>query len=188
LLSQYRQGALIEEYIEGRELTISVLGNTPPYALPIVERLYFGDVRIQLDEPEPATLELYEQITSRELKYTVVNGKSVAPADLTGDEVARIQAVTIAAFQILGCRDWARIDLRMDEQGNVYILDVNLEPAIGPEYAVATAALAAGWTYTELVNRILEHAIDRYPHLKQSKRRLERRRSVARSGMTLQPA
>jgi len=48
----------------------------------------------------------------------------------------------------------------------VYILDVNLEPAIAPEYALAKAARAAGWTYIELVNRILEHAIERYPHLR----------------------
>jgi D-alanine-D-alanine ligase len=130
-----------------------------------VERQYFGDIRIQLDEPEPTTLQMYERMVGRELKYTVVDSRSVAPADLTDSEAQQIEKVTLRAYQVLGCRDWARIDLRMDGQGYVYILDVNLEPAIAPAYALARAAHAAGWTYTTLVNRILGHAIERYPHL-----------------------
>ncbi|HVO43375.1 MAG TPA: hypothetical protein VMT34_12160 [Aggregatilineales bacterium] len=167
LLEKYGQGALVEEYIEGREFTVSVLGNNPPYVLPIVERLYFGNIRIQLDEPEPAALDLYEQLTGQEYAYTLVDTRSIAPAKLTDKEVELVEKVTVGAYQVLSCRDWARIDLRMDAQGNVYILDVNLEPAIAPEYALAKAARAAGWTFTTLVNRILEHAVERYPHLRE---------------------
>ncbi len=167
LLDKYGQGALVEAYIEGREFTVAVLGNKPAYMLPIVEREYFGNIHIQLDEPEPETLAVYEQMDGQDFQYTVVNSRSVAPANLTARESQRIERITLGAYQVLGCRDWARIDLRMDARGNVNILDVNLEPAISPEYALARAARAAGWTYTALVNRILEHAVERYPHLQQ---------------------
>lgn len=170
LLDRYGQGALVEEYVGGREFTVSVLGNRPPYPLPVAERQYFGDIRIQLDEPEPATLELYRRLTGKDMEFTVVDSQSVAPANLSDVESRQIETVTLAAYQTLACQDWARIDLRMDWQGNVNILDVNLEPAIAPDYAVANAARAAGWSYTKLVNRILEHAVERYPHLRERRR------------------
>lgn len=165
LLADYRQGALVEDYIDGREFTVTVLGNDPPYCLPVVERLYCGDIHIQLDEPEPAAAEMYEQLTGRKPAYIPVDTMSVAPAQLTPQEQAQIEAVALAAYRVLACQDWARIDLRMDAQGRVYVLDVNLEPAIAPDYAVAKAARAAGWSYTELINRILNHAVARYPWL-----------------------
>jgi D-alanine-D-alanine ligase len=76
-----------------------------------------------------------------------------------------LQQTAVAAYQALGCRDWARIDLRMDKQGTIYILDVNLEPGIAPDYVLFKSARAAGWTYNDLINRILTHAVERYPHL-----------------------
>ncbi len=170
MLARYRQGALVEEFIDGREFTVSVLGNAPPYILPIVERLYFGDVHIQLDEPEPTTLEFYQDLSHQStetLEYTPVDSQSVAPADISDTQREQVERICVAAYQAFTCADWARFDLRMDAAGNCLIFDANLEPAIAPDYAVARAAYAAGWTYTELVNRILQHALDRYPKLSQ---------------------
>ena len=166
LLETYGQGALAEEYVGGREFTVTVLGNRPPYLLPVVERLYFGDIRIQLDEPEPTTLEEYRRLTGKDMAYTVVDSQSVAPAALSDAEAGEIERIALAAYQALACRDWARLDLRMDQNGRLYLLDMNLEPAIAPDYAVARAARAAGWSYAALVNRILDHAVERYPHLR----------------------
>lgn len=168
ILDKYNQGALVEEFVGGREFTVPVLGNDPPYALPVVERIYYGDVKIQLDEPEPSTLSLYRQMMGHEPDYTEVDNQSVAPADLSAEATAHIQSLAVAAFRALGCRDWARIDLRMDHKNRVYILDVNLEPAITPDYALAKSAYATGWSYQQLVNRILNHAAARYPHLRQN--------------------
>lgn len=167
MLNKYHQGALVEEYIEGREFTVPVLGNYPPYALPVVERIYGGDIRIQLDGPEPSTLALYQQVLGQDPDFIPYDCQSVAPAPISDTQTQHIQALTVAAYQTLSCRDWARIDLRMDEQGRVYILDVNLEPTLTPEYALAKSAAAAGLSFTELVNRILAHAVERYPHLRQ---------------------
>jgi D-alanine--D-alanine ligase len=167
MLDKYQQGALVEEYIEGREFTVPVLGNNPAYALPVVERIYGGDIHIQLDGPEPSTLAFYQQVMGKDPDFTPYDCQSVAPAPLTKKQTKYIQAITVATYQTLSCRDWARIDLRMDNQGQSYIIDVNLEPALTPEYALGKSAAAAGITFTELVNRILAHAVERYPHLRQ---------------------
>ena len=167
MLAKYQQGALVEEYIEGREFTVPVLGNNPPYALPVVERIYGGEIRIQLDGPEPSTLAFYQEVMGEDPDYTPYDCQSVAPAPLSNKQTAYIQQITVATYQTLSCRDWARIDLRMDDQGQPYILDVNLEPTLTPEYALGKSAAAAGMTFHELVNRILAHAVERYPHLRQ---------------------
>jgi D-alanine-D-alanine ligase len=169
LLDRYGQGVLVEEYIDGREFTVCVLGNNPPYALPIVERLFFGESRVLFDEPEAAIVQALEHVTGKSYHYTSAQSVSVAPAAISGFAKARIQRIAIAAYKVLRCRDWARIDFRMNAQGEVFIIDVNLEPAIGPDYALAMSASAAGWTYERLVNQILNHAIERYPHLSRPK-------------------
>jgi D-alanine-D-alanine ligase len=167
LLEKYEQGVLVEEYVDGREFTVSVLGNSPPYALPVVERVFSGDCRIMLDEPEETTLKELERLSGQTYDYIPVQIVSEAPAELPPDVTARIQRVSLAAYRVLHCQDWARIDLRMDARGELYVIDVNLEPAIAPEYALARSAQAMGWTYVQLVNRILDHAIERYPQLPQ---------------------
>jgi D-alanine-D-alanine ligase len=167
LLEKYRQGVLVEEYIDGREFTVPVLGNHPPYALPVVERMFLGDCHIILDAPELATLRELERLTGQTYSYPADHSISAAPADVPEVLTARIQQAAASAYRRLECQDWARVDLRMDPDANIYIIDVNLEPAIAPDYALAVSARAAGWSYTELVNRILGHALERYPHLRQ---------------------
>jgi D-alanine-D-alanine ligase len=148
-------------------VTVPVLGNNPPYALPVVERVFYGDSQIMVDEPEETTLKELERLTGKTYTYTPTQSVSVSPARVPMYVTACIQQTAIAAYNALHCQDWARIDMRMDEQGELYVIDVNLEPAIAPEYALARSAYAAGWSYEQLVNRILAHAIERYPHLAQ---------------------
>jgi D-alanine-D-alanine ligase len=167
LVNSYQQNALVEEYIDGREFTIAVMGNNPAYALPVAEILFFGKVPIRLDEPEREHFEMLKQATGQhDLEFVEMESRSVAPADVAPELAERIQQTAIAAYNALGCLDWARVDMRMDGDGNLYVLEVNLEPGIAPEYVFPRMAEAAGWTYTELINRILNHAIDRYPQLK----------------------
>jgi D-alanine-D-alanine ligase len=172
VLGRYQQGALVEEYIDGREFTVTVLGNDKPYALPVAELLFFGQKPIRLDEPDLSTFEQLKQVVGEDITFSPMESQSVAPADLSPDLAARIQGVSVAAYQAVGCRDWARIDLRMDANGTIYILDVNLEPGIAPDYVMYKSAKAAGWTYPQLVNRILQHAVERYPHLKNQSRQV----------------
>jgi D-alanine-D-alanine ligase-like ATP-grasp enzyme len=165
VLAKYQQGALVEDFIDGREFTVTVLGNNPPYTLPVAELLFSGKKPIRLDEPDPSTFERWKRLAGGNLSFVPMESRTVAPADVSTQVADQIQQIAIAAYTAIGCRDWARIDLRMDRKGTIYILDVNLIPGIGPDYVVSKSAQAAGWTYIELVNRILQHAVERYPHL-----------------------
>jgi hypothetical protein len=131
------------------------------------EILFFGKVPIRLDEPDMEHFEMLKQVTGQhDLEYIGMESKSVAPADIAPELAERIQQTAIDAYNAIGCQDWARVDLRMDRDGNLYVLEVNLEPGVAPDYIFSKMAYAAGWTYPELINRILNHAIDRYPQLK----------------------
>ena len=165
VIDNYHEGALVEAYIDGREFTVTVMGNTPPYALPVAELLFFGAKAIRLDEPDLSTFDQFNQVTGANAVFVPMESRSVAPADVPADVAQRLQQTAMAAYQAVGCQDWARIDLRMDSQGTIYILDINLEPGIAPDYVLFKSARAAGWTYTALINRILNHAVARYPHL-----------------------
>jgi D-alanine-D-alanine ligase len=166
LIHTYQQAAIVEEYIDGREFTVAVLGNHPAYALPVGEILFFGKVPIRLDEPEIEHFEMLKDITGQpDMEYVGMESKSLAPADVSPELAARIQRTAIAAYNAIGCQDWARVDLRMDKDENLYVLEVNLEPGIAPDYILPKMADAAGWDYNHLINQILNHALDRYPHL-----------------------
>lgn len=166
LITTYEQAAIVEEYIDGREFTVAVLGNQPAYALPVGEILFYGKLPIRLDEPELEHFEMLKQVTGQaDLEYVGMESKSVAPADVSPELAERIQQTAIAAYNAIGCQDWARVDIRMDKAGNLYILELNLEPGIAPDFVFSKMAYAAGWTYTDLINRILNHAIERYPQL-----------------------
>lgn len=162
LIRQYGQGALAEHYLSGREFTVAVLGNDPPYALPVAELLFFGAKPIRLDEPDEQTFQYYKQVTGQlDATYKPMESRSVAPADLPAAEAEQLQHIAIGAYQAIGCRDWARFDVRCDALGQPYILDANLEPGVAFDYVLAKCAYAAGWSYNELILRILDHAIRR---------------------------
>ncbi len=169
IIDRYHEGALVESYLPGREFTIAVLGNDPPYALPIAELHFFGAKPIRLDEPDVPTFEQYKQAVGQEMPYIPMESKSSAPADLPLAETERLQKLAIAAYQALVCKDWARFDLRLDAAGQPHILEANLEPGVASDYVLAKCARAAGWTFQETILRILGHAIDRYPHLRSPK-------------------
>jgi D-alanine-D-alanine ligase len=166
VIDQYREGAMVEEYIDGREFTVAILGHSPAYAMPVAELQFFGKLPIRLDEVEDSNFELLKQATGDDsLEPVKMESKSIVPAGLPPELEARIQQVAIDAFNAIGCKDWARVDIRMDKAGNLYVLEVNLGPGIASDCIFARCGFAAGLTMNELVNRILNHAIERYPHL-----------------------
>ena len=125
LISAYQQNALVETFIDGREFTVAVLGNSPAYALPVGEILFFGKVPIRLDEPDMEHFEMLKQITGQhDMEYVGMESRSVTPADVPPEVAERIQQTAIAAYNAIGCADWARVDMRMDHDGNLYVLEV----------------------------------------------------------------
>src|SRR6266513_6053212 len=159
LLENYRQPVLVEEYLPGKEFTCGVLGNgdeatvlpivgmnfesLPKGALPI----YSYDAKFVWDGPE-SPIDIFQ-----------------CPARITSELHASIERVTLDAFRVLGCRDWARIDVRLDAAGNPNVLEVNPLPGILPDPAdnscLPKAARAAGIGYEELIQSCLKYAAAR---------------------------
>jgi D-alanine-D-alanine ligase len=167
LSSHYQQPVLVEAYLEGREFTVGVLGSSPAYALPVAELEFFGSVPIRLDQLEPSNFDLLQKATGQELQLVEMESRSRVPAGLLSELDQRIQALAVAAYRAIGCVDWARVDIRMDKAGNLYVLEVNLGPGIASDCVFARSATEGlGWSFDQLVNTILNHAIERYPHLK----------------------
>ncbi|APG26861.1 hypothetical protein A7E78_02810 [Syntrophotalea acetylenivorans] len=144
----YRQDALVEEFIVGREFNVAIIGNSPPVVLPISE--------IRFDPALPHPIVSYSgkwQEDSAEFSGT----SPVCPATLRFREEVLIKDVALRAFKILECRDYARIDIRFRE-GVPYILEVNANPDIAPDAGLARAARAAGMTYPEFIARMVSLA------------------------------
>jgi len=147
--STYQQDALVEEYVDGREVCVALLGNEEMEVLPLVEQ-DFGDRPVRM-----VTWEDKYHKTSRP------GGKS-CPAPLGEPLAARIRAIAVATFRACRCRDYARVDLRIDHQGQPFVLEINSMASLGPSGSYVLAAAAAGYTHAGLVNRILDVAHTRY--------------------------
>ncbi len=155
----YRQPALVEEYIGGREFTAALLGNSPPDLLPLVE--------VRLDRLPPEANKIY----SYEAKWvwdTCENPLEIfeCPAAVPLEIYKEVRHSVIQTFNILECRDLCRIDVRLDDEDRCCVLDVNPLPGLIPDPRAHScfpeAARAAGLSYGELVRSILYCALDRY--------------------------
>lgn len=138
---------LIEKFIPGKELTIGLLGN-PPHVLPPLE--------VSFDRlPKEVA-----RINSFEAKTTYSDLVEVKPACLPGKVRLSVEEVAFRAFQALGLRDYARCDIRLDESGNPYVLEINSLPGLEPGYSdLPRAAEAASISYKELIARIIARCL-----------------------------
>ncbi|MBP8638585.1 MAG: ATP-grasp domain-containing protein [Dictyoglomi bacterium] len=155
IIKFYHQPALVEEFIEGRELTVGILGNSPPEVLPIKE-LDFSGVPENLG-----------RFASGEIKakywYLV---KHYCPAPLDEGLYERIKNVSLKVFKVLRCRDLARLDIRLSKDGTPYVLEINPLPDLDPkEGNFPDMARVKGMSYKELINAILNAGVSRYPNL-----------------------
>ncbi|MBI2841014.1 MAG: ATP-grasp domain-containing protein [Acidobacteria bacterium] len=160
VLDTYKQPALVERYLTGREFTVALVGNGDNITvLPIVE-IKFGSL------PAGAT-----PIYSFEAKWVWDRDDKPldifeCPAQLDSTTRAKIEAICIKAYRVLRCRDWCRIDVRLDGEGNPYVIELNPLPGILPKpesnSCFPKAARAAGMDYDTLMNRVLEVACERY--------------------------
>ena len=145
---------LIEEYVEGREMYVGILGNDKPEALPIVEL----DLS-KLPEGTP-------RIAAAEVKWgkgtkAYRDTKSLFPTDLSEETVAQLQQTAIAAYQALELRDYGRVDMRLQSDGRVHVIEVNPNPWLSSRAELTMAARKSGRTYPQLVEEIVELAMTR---------------------------
>ncbi len=146
--------ALIEEYIEGRELTIGVLGNPRLLTLPPRET-FFGKAEDDTDAPRFTTLRAKWDDSYRK-KWGIKNGP---PAPLSEGALDQLQRTARLAYRILKIRGLVRLDCRLTEQGEVIVIEVNPNPSLARTDDFAMSAKEAGLDYETLIQRILDNAL-----------------------------
>jgi D-alanine-D-alanine ligase len=149
------QPALVERFVDGREFSVSFLGNTPRAVLPLRE-IRFGPSFA--GRPRIVSYLAKWDPTTPEFRDT-----SSGPCELPPAAQARLVEHARAAFEALGCRDYGRVDLRVDEDGTPYVIDINPNCDLHPEAGFARAAGAAGIGYEALIAKLLENALERAP-------------------------
>ncbi|HLX13069.1 MAG TPA: D-alanine--D-alanine ligase, partial [Bacteroidota bacterium] len=160
VIEEYREPALIEEFLTGREFTVAMLGNgASARALPIVEinfdslpegvnHIYSYEAKWVWDQPGQP-LDIFQ-----------------CPARIPNELTSQIESICTEAYRILRCRDWCRIDVRLDAKNNPHIIELNPLPGILPKpednSCFPKAARAAGIGYNKLMQSVLGFAARRY--------------------------
>lgn len=146
-IEKFSQEILVEQFIPGREFAVGLLGNGANLEiLPIVEIDLAGDpnkIQTKTDKIETPL-------------------EKICPAKLTEEQINEIQRISLLSFKKLGLNDFARVDLRMNKDGNVYILELNSMASLGLTGSFVHAATTAGYSYDTLINKILDTASLRY--------------------------
>jgi D-alanine-D-alanine ligase len=151
LLQQYGQPAMIEEFIPGDEVTVGMLGNYPPAVLGIMRVL----------PKQNNNHFIYSLEVKREWEQTV---NYECPARLDVDTLKEITDFSLTIFKLLGCRDFARLDFKLDSHGAPYFLEINPLAGLNPKSSdLPIMAYKLGWTYQALIAAILNSALQRYP-------------------------
>lgn len=156
ILNEFKQPALVEEFIEGRELGVSVLGNGAPRVLPI-EEMDFSDLP-----------DRYRGIITFESKWEPLSeifhmGKLVCPAELPASVEEEAADIALRTYQALGCRDYARVDMRLDRDNRLFVLEINPNPDLTDGVAFMASAQAAGLSFSDTLEIIVEEALKRSP-------------------------
>jgi len=150
LLQRYRQPVMIEEFIDGEEITVGILGNSPPG--------FVGIMRIIPRDRNPRFV--YSLEVKRDYENLV---DYECPAKLENKTIQQIQESSLKVFKALQCRDFARIDYRISPDGTAYFLEVNPLAGLNPRSSdLIIMARLAGIDYNELIGAILDAALRRY--------------------------
>lgn len=153
IIQLYKEPVLVEEFIPGREFTVGIIGNDDDtLVLPIVE-LNFKSL-----PKGAAPIYSYEAKWVWDVPEKPLN-IFTCPAELNAGTERKIKETVVNAYKALGCRDWCRIDIRLDKQDKPYVLELNPIPGILPDpdnnSCLPKAARALGWDYSQLINTVL---------------------------------
>ena len=151
---ELNDSALAEEYIEGREFYVGVLGNGQPKALPPIEVDFTG-----FPEGVPKVLDSKAKWDENSKEY---KGTKSVLANLPDELRAKLQKVAVDAFRALRVRDYGRVDLRLTDTGDIYVLEVNASCYLERSSEFAMSAAAAGLDYPRLIEKIVNLTLERY--------------------------
>jgi D-alanine-D-alanine ligase len=156
VFEEFAPPILVEEFIVGRELHVAILGNEPPEVLPVIE--------FDFSELPPD----YPPIISYDAKWNPLDEAyhrvhSLCPANLPPRVQSKVERIALEAYRLTGCRDYARLDLRLAPRNQVFVLEVNPNPDLTEGVSYMESAEAAGYGFAETLRKIVEFAIARRP-------------------------
>ena len=146
IITEFDQQALVEQFIRGREFCVGLLGNSPVETFPVLEIDLEGD------------RDAIQTVDDKKHKPK----RKVCPAQITPELAEKMQKISVEAFKALNLRDFARVDIRLDENENIFLLEINSMASMGESGSYIAAAKVAGYTYESLVTRMLDVASVRY--------------------------
>ncbi len=145
---EFDSPALIEEYIEGREIYASIFGNENPEVLPLIE---LDLSKLPRGTPRIACQDVKFDHETEAYKIT----KSAPVDDLDDDTTKTLQDTGLAAWRALGLRDYGRIDMRLNKKGEVYVIEANPNPWLSSVAEFTMAAKKAGYSYTDVIEKLV---------------------------------
>jgi D-alanine-D-alanine ligase len=151
----YNQPALVEEFVDGRELNVGLLETNGKIGVLPVSEIDFSE----FPEGIPKICGYEAKWVEESTEYR--KSKPICPAPLEWVLQKRVEHIAVKVFKLFGCRDYARVDIRLDRNGKIYVLEVNPNPDISPNSGMTRALKAQGMTYAEFIGGLLERALQR---------------------------
>lgn len=145
----YKQPALIEEFIRGEEFTVAIIGNESPEIMPIVQIKIDG--RLKLNDK----FYTFARMQSDKLEY-------ICPERINQDLKNKISELALKTYRAVECRDFGRVDFRVDNEARPYVLEINPLPSLSTEDVFMVIAKSIGVSYQEIIGKILESAFKRH--------------------------
>ena len=160
LFVNFKKGVLAEEYIEGREFNVPIIGNETPFALPLLEIDYNEHFD---NKPKILTYKAKWSKNSNAFKNTYSN-----VAKINDDVEDKIDSVAVKAYKTAKCTGYGSIDLRMNDKGEIFVIEVNPNCYLAPESDIVKAARHAHISYEQLLDHIIKSAIEKFNLQKES--------------------
>lgn len=149
VINTYKQPALVEEFIAGLEFTVALLGNDEPEVMPVVQIKIDGKLKLN------DKFYTFARVTSNRLEY-------ICPAHISQDLKSKLSLLAVKTYNAVECRDFGRVDFRVDNEGNIFVLEINPLPSLSTEDVFSLIAKEIGISYNEIIGRILKSALKRY--------------------------
>jgi len=149
IVKTYKQPALVEEFISGQEFTVAIVGNHNPEVMPVVQIKIDGKLKLN------DKFYTFARITSDRLEY-------VCPAKITQELKKKLDDLALKVYRSVECRDFGRVDFRVDQDGRPYVLEINPLPSLSTEDVFKLLAENIGITYEQMIGKILNSAMARY--------------------------
>lgn len=156
IFQEHDQPVLVEEYVNGRELNVAIMGNKRPIVMPISEIDFSA---LPPDYPKIVTYNAKWIRGTPEYEGT----SGVCPAQLPSDVEKKVKEIALRCYRLMGLRDYGRIDVRLDKNNNPFVLECNPNPDISDNAGFARSARAYGLSFDDTVAKIAEYALEREP-------------------------